>query len=573
MKKILLSVVATCCFIMAPAQESAIPFQSHEAVITSVSSNGNWAVGSTMGVGFFVNSMTGKLTVFDKPETVYYHMNSVSNSGIAGGSYAPEYESNTPCYVTEEKGFVPLPTQEKTESGTCIGAPDDGSFLAGNMSVSGTDKNGDFFSYQKPVIWYRNSSGEYDVYEELPFSKIGFDKRRTQGAYILGVSGDGLRLFGRAIDGSGDVYLPVVWERSSVQSRDWVYKEYCSDFCFNKDKECPEYPQYKPIEPDAKEYYTEEELEAFNKALELYNDSVAKADWTIPAEERGPYPTYNPNEHEVDFFDVSTADGIERRDRYVAAYNEFVDAAVAYNDSIGIYYERFYEYIIPEKLFQIYDMVASCNGKYIVTTTASNIVLINAETEEVKIIEETEWLYPTAVLDNGTVFIGQKASIPPLYRIPSVYEDNAIIGFDEWVKKHSEKAYNDLITKFPDKYFGVVYSKNPEGITFGGFNQMLDYLYVGWVMNLAAYDDYTSGITENAISDNEIKIRSNSKEGYIDILGTDAADVSIFSINGSCVYKATSVSGRISVPSFAHGAYIVEVKDGKNVLREKVVFM
>ena len=121
-------------------------------------------------------------------------------------------------------------------------------------------------------------------------------------------------------------------------------------------------------------------------------------------------------------------------------------------------------------------MVASCNGKYIVTTTASNIVLINAETEEVKIIEETEWLYPTAVLDNGTVFIGQKASIPPLYRIPSVYEDNAIIGFDEWVKKHSEKAYNDLITKFPDKYFGVVYSKNPEGITFGGFNQMLDYL-------------------------------------------------------------------------------------------------
>lgn len=47
-------------------------------------------------------------------------------------------------------------------------------------------------------------------------------------------------------------------------------------------------------------------------------------------------------------------------------------------------------------------------------------------------------------------------------------------------------------------------------------------------MNLAAYDDYTSGIPENAISDNEIKIRSNSKEGYIDILGTDAADVSIF---------------------------------------------
>lgn len=570
MKKFLLLAAAVCCFCAVPAQEKPISFQSYDAVIVSVSSNGKWAAGSTQGVGYFVNATTGKLTVFNEP-SVTYDINEIADCGIAGGSYTPDYENQTPCYVTEDKGFVALPTLESSNSGVCMGASDDGSFLAGNMSISGYDENNEHFNYYQPVIWYRNASGEYDVCEELPFNKIGFDKRMAQGAWLLGISSDGLKLFGRIIDGSGTVYLPVMWERTSTQNRDWTYKELCSDYCFNKDEICPEWPQYKPVEPDATKYYSEEELAAFNKALDAYNDSVAKADWTIPKEERGEYPSYNPNEHEADFFDTSTPDGVERHNRYAEDYNKFRDEGLAYNDSIALYNERFSKYVIDDKRFHILNMSLSSNGKHMVTTTVYNTVMIDPETEEVTILDGADGLFPTAVLDDGTVFIGQKAAIPPLDRVPYVYSNGSMMDFGDWVRERSEKAYNDLMEKFPDGHFGIVASHNPEGLTFGGFNQGQDFLYVGWVMNLNAYDDLTAGISDAEIAGDDISVSYNREAGRIYIAGADNADVRIFAVNGSCVCNASCVSGSVPVSSLANGAYVVEVKAGSKVLRKKII--
>lgn len=559
--------MAICCFCAAPAQEAPIPFQRHSAVLTSVSSNGNWAVGSTQGVGYFVSTKTGKLTVYDE-KGLACDFNSVADCGIAGGSYTPEDGAQTACYITEEKGLVPLPIRDGITSGTCMGASADGSFLAGNVQIP---QNGAKLPYTQPVVWYRNQSGEYDVYEELPFNKIGFDKAQAQGAWLLGLSNDGLRLYGRVIDYSGSIYLPVLWERSSTDSHEWTYKELCTDYCFNKDKPAPEFPQYKPSEPDVTQYYSEEELAAYNKALELYKDSLAKASWPIPVDERGPYPTYNPEKHKTDFFDINTADGVERYNRYVEAYNKFRDEAIAYNDSLDIYSERFKEYLISKNRFSIRNMSLSNNGKYMVTTTVNETVMINPETEEVTILEGADGLFPTGVLDDGTVFIGQKAAMPPLDRVPYVHKDGAMMDFGDWVREHSEKAYKELMDNFPDGHFGVVNTNNPEGLTFGGFNQS-DYGYAGWVMNLGAYDDLTTGITENKIAD-DVEVSFNSGEGTIDIAGTDKADVRIYSVNGVCVYNAAGVSGHVSVASLARGTYVVEVKSGNSLLRKKVMIM
>lgn len=163
--------------------------------------------------------------------------------------------------------------------------------------------------------------------------------------------------------------------------------------------------------------------------------------------------------------------------------------------------------MINEKRFQIPSMSVSDNGKYMVTNTVNNdVVMINPETEEVNVLNDTESLFPTAVLNDGTVFLGQVLPMPPLDREPYVYADGKVTYFADWVRSRSEKAYNDLMEQFPDGHFGIVNSSNPEGLSFGGFNQGLDYRYVGWVMNLDAYDDYTSGISDNKISDNDISI-------------------------------------------------------------------
>lgn len=559
MKKFLLSAFAVCCICAAPAQDNPVPYQSHEAVFTNVSTNGKWAVGSTQGIGYFLNAQTGNLKVFDKTETMY-DIYGVSNMGVAVGSYTFDFGARTPCYITEDGNIVDLPFKD---SGVGTGCSSDGSIIVGNTNQSG--------KVNQPVVWYRNASGGYDEYQELSYEVMGFDNRPNQSTWVMGVSNDGLKIYGRMIDASGTIYWPVIWERSSASSRDWTYRRLCKDYCFNKDEVCPEWPQYKPEKPVATEYLNEEEMVEFNKAIELYNDSVEKASWTIPAEERGPYPTYNPEDHVTDFFDVSTSDGVERHNRYVNDYNQFREDATAYNDSITLYNERFFKYVIDEKRLNIRDVAFSNNGKYFITTSVSNIVMIDSQTEQITDIEEAFGLYPTAVLDDGTIFMGQPAVMPPLDRIPSVYKDGKIMTFDEWLKGRSQKAYDDLIADFPDGHFGVVYSRNPEGTTFGGFNETFDYGYKGWVMDLNAYDDFTSGISDAEISGDELSIKYNREAGRIYIAGADNADVRIFAVNGSCVCNASGVSGSLSVPSLVNGAYIVEVKAEGKVLRKKVI--
>lgn len=132
-----------------------------------------------------------------------------------------------PCYMTEDKGFVSLPMPKDITSGTCLRVSSDGSIAVGTISVhiEGTEE-----SYYKPVLWYRNESGEYDMFEDLPYEKLGFDKRINQGVWILGITSDGLKIYGRLIDAFGMIYWPVMWERSSAQSKDWTYKILCEDY-------------------------------------------------------------------------------------------------------------------------------------------------------------------------------------------------------------------------------------------------------------------------------------------------------------------------------------------------------
>lgn len=494
--KNLLSLTLALCSLTASAQEV---FQTAPAVLTSVSEDGNWASGSTQGIGYLLNFKTENLTTFSS-STDKYDMKTVANSGLVGGTLNPSQGSPYACYVTEEGGYMALPVKEDITSSSCCGGPNDGSFLAGNIAKPQTGY--DLNSMQCPVVWYRDADGKFETYEELPFDPMGFDNRRIQEAYILGVSGDGLTLYGRIIYAAGDVYQPVVWKRSSVTSRDWVCKKLCQSVMFNTDKEAPKWPSYRPEEPDVTKYYTAEELANYEEALKKYQDSVALASWTIPADQRGPYPTYNPEEHKADFFDVSTADGVKRHNDYAAEYNKFISEATAYNDSITLYWTRYEEYV-KRPVFHIRNLSSSANGKYLVTNmvdfdSGTMTVCVNVNTDETTVLDGVDGYFPTAVLNDGTIFLGEPAVMPPLNRHALVYKDGTTMDFAEWVKTKSQKAYEDLTTNFETSdgitYLGIVNSQSPDGTTFGGFNQGLDFAYTGWVMNLAAYDDYTSGV-------------------------------------------------------------------------------
>lgn len=513
-----LTLLLALCGLTATAQTA---FQTHEAVFTSVSEDGNWAVGSTQGVAYMLNAKTGNLKVFKSDDETYDLFN-VSNNGIACGSLMNPYTGKTTAnIVTEEGGYVALPLKDGIKLSFCNGSPDDGSFIVGNVAIkvgSGQDKS----NLYCPVVWYRNAEGKYDLYEGLPFDSIGFDNRYIQQAYALGVSGDGLTIYGRILYYAGDVYQPVVWTRSSTTSRDWVFKKLCQKYMFNTDKVVPKYPSYKPIEPDVTKYYSAEELANYNEAKKKYRDSINNASWP----NKGSYPTYNPEKHKDAYFNKDTEDGQKRYNEWADVYNKYVADGQAYNDSLKLFRQNYSAYI-QQPVFYIKEIGASRDGNRLVTSVndinnGRQSVMIDVDKDDRTILsdENIDGYFPTSVFNDGTVFLSEPAYAPPLNRNTFVYKDGKTMDFAEWIKTKSERAYNDLTNKFVTEngltYLGAVVSKSADGTTFGGFNQDENYAYTGWIMNLKEYDDYIAGVNTVTDATNKDVLKEIS---YTDLIG------------------------------------------------------
>lgn len=564
-------------------QNNESPLRIYDGAVYVInSSNGQWAAGATQGVAYIGNSVTGETYKYGSEENATgYSVNTICNDGTVCGTYAERAAIWTP-----EGEWRELPVKD-TDNGTstCYGGPADGSFLVGNVArTSGFGDNSDGIGApisEVPVIWYRNADGFYDVYEELPHTDEDWTGRAPQTMFIKGVSADGNTIVGRLIDYSGVVHLPVVWSRD--ENNEWTYKLYGEEYSFNTDAKKPEHPRYQPLEPDARDYYTAEELERFNEAMAAYEDSVAHAnDYSVPDNERWPWPSYNPEEHYADFFDISTQDGAERRNEFAALYNKFLDEYAAYSDSLNTFFTDFY-YYINEEVFYMIDVATSESGRYMVTDYVNNNtgifypVMFDFETGDVTFIPECAGGYfPLSVLDDGTVFMGQIAVMPPLYRYTSVWtKDKGLYPFGEWIKSVSATAYEDLTAQFElsgdNIMLGSACTTNGLGAYVCGFNQYNDMSYKSWTLDLTSYAD-SKYSAEEAVADGAgVEVYPNPVTDRIFVRGCDNASLMLFDVTGRCVLQSAVASEGVAVDMLPRGIYILKVSDGEKAFDKKIV--
>ena len=588
MKKLLsvLMASALCCPIVSVnAQDDGerAPFNMYEGSVFLYNSyNGDWAAGATDGMAYITNTRTGEVFSYGTSEggSNGYWVNSVCNDGTVCGSF----NDHAMIWTPDTKEWRSLPVlPEDTGTSSCFGGPADGSFLVGNVSkrrAMGDDNDGVGVPISEvPVIWYKNSEGFYDTYEELPHTDIDWTGRAPQTMYFKGVSSDGNTLTGRFVDYSGIVHLPVVWKKNA--ENEWEYKLYGEEYSFNEDAKKPAYPRYKPTEPDVRDYLTEEEKERFDKAMEAYQDSVKNAGWSIPEDQRGPWPTYNPEEHYSDFFDTTTQGGIERHNNFAEAYNKYSDEHNLYADSVNVFYEDFYNYI-NEDVFYMTDVAVSENGRYLATNYINNEtsmyypVVMDLETGEAEFLPSGGSFFPVAVLNDKTVFLGQVAMVPPLYTYTKVWNpDLGEFTFGDWVQSISETAYQDLLANFElegdNLMLGSAFAADGRGAYVCAFNQYQDLSYKSWTLDLTAYADSKYAVEEAVAENSEIVVYPNPATERIYVKGAEEAAVMLYDLTGRCVLQSELGAEGVAVDMLPHGMYVVKVTDGERSLEKKII--
>ena len=512
-------------------------------------------------------------------------INSVTDDGMAVGSVGNEYQNDSAAVWTAETGWIALPPSADNDTlyaQSTYGVSADGNTIIGSLRTS-TDNDSYYLPLpgRIPVVWTRQADGSWSKFVTLPYILEDYTKRTPQAQDILAVSADGSVITGRNIAWDGGVYRPLVYTKDADGK--WKVDSPAEDFSFNLDQPQPVFPDVKqPTMPDGTKWLSEEELAAYNAAMTAYQDSVRAGNW----------PNYYPQPS--DFFDLTTADGVNRYNEYAAAVNTYNDSAKVYNDSIDAFYAAVSAYVRSDQAFDIGSIsnaVPSANGKYSafqairytddgdgsfdpwgpVSGYNQPVIFNNADySYTFPKVEDTESTYGIAsVLDNGGAVCCDPMSVQAYYIKP---EGGGEL-FGEYLKSISQQAYDSLMQVLGqegDSMASCVYWANGDGTCFfGGALDTSTWNYTDWWLDASQFEDFKdpTAISELKAED-KLSMRVDRDMLYIN--GKQVNGVEIFSLGGSKVLASPARGNQVSLGGLSDGIYVVKVNSAQGRLVKKI---
>lgn len=529
----------------------------------------------------------GKVTIYDRQsdqmweygdgETEIYLIGEINSDGLGGGSYQGEA-----AYWTPEKGWNLLPgSKDGIHKGASVyTVSNDGKMIVGRQENHAPGKIAFADEAARvPIVWKQKADGTWDEYEVLPSYNADHGGRSPQAFDVLLISDDNSVLCGHYIDDSGSYSFPIVYTRND--KGEWELKVWGEDWMVNEGAKKPVFPRNKPVEPDATTFMSEQELEAYQKGLKAFEDSVAayKKDYSLP------YPKYDPKKHYQDYFETQTEEGVIRWNNYAAASQDYDEKAKMYNDSLKIYRKEEQAYFKQDRKFNIGAINyirMSGNGRYIAVhaallksgTTMADMKmyaqpgLFDLKTGEFTfpVIEDLKDYRINSVMNNGSL----------LYKPNGEYVDFVLpkgasshIPLEDYIQEISPKAYEDLsVMNIKDKYDLGYAQCDGEGEKFHAFaynTELKGYLF--WYMDLSLYD--ANSIDANA--ENETPVRLFISDDVLVIEGIEATQAYLYDLAGQLVLNVSVHGNQVSLNNLDKGVYIVKVSDGKSTYMKKVL--
>lgn len=309
MKKLLLLTSLGMLGAVAANAEVPTPKILPDASVNAIAPNGS----------IFVSEIYGMVTIHDlangeqydySHEYLEYNVgggNSVSNTGIVVGT-TPE----SPAAYWEDGDWYALPLPENATS-TCAvnGITPDGKRICGSIGLPG-DPMAEDVLMQVPVIWESNGAGYFKDPILLPHPELDFAGRVPQYCLALTISADGKTVVGQVTDCGGAICYPIVYTEGA--NGEWSYTIPHENLLNPNNVDLSGYPgliggapdeldfmdeenkalweedydlwiesNFTMPYPEKLDYLSEEQLAAFNAAMEAYQEEYAA--WEVAYDE------------------------------------------------------------------------------------------------------------------------------------------------------------------------------------------------------------------------------------------------------------------------------------------------
>lgn len=501
MKKLLLMISAVMMSVGALfAQDANAPKAYPSLVITAMSEDGNYVCGQEVMAGTLtvINRSTGESFTTANDEGMFYYSvglgNCMSNTGIVVCSQTDACEEAGYCLNGE---WYVLPKRpEDVGVALAHGITPDGSRICGQVGRAsfGLEDN----LMQQPVIWNRNADGTYADYVELPYPTKDFVGLMPQYVTAVAISADGKTIAGQVTCNSGFLQEPIIYREA--EDGTWSYTLIHNKELFNpNDVVLPEYPGECPEYPNPSDYMTEEEIEAYNVAVEEYNQYTEgypnKVEF-MTAEEYaqyqealenytgdGPYPWPDDfmTAEELTAYEDAVNEYYENMPPYPSMEDymgaeskaKYDEAMAQYNAAYNEWEVKYYEYAeVYDSLldaapsFQFNSVYLSPNGRYLSMTDLRASFfgpsdpavpyLFDLENGDYKTYGDKIDASVTFVSDNGSMLAAARLSLADnkLYTayVCSNPEEGDFVLLQDYVKSVNEDVYNWMNTNMRHTY-------------------------------------------------------------------------------------------------------------------------
>lgn len=544
-----------------------------------LSPDNHYAVSNFYGYMSIVDLATGKIYNYVPEEDDDYGYSTTNGNGasatgvILGGS-----SSSKNALYWKDGEWHNLPVLDESKTNIASGITKDGTRICGNLGMHAMTVDDDVIM-QTPYYWDLLDDGEYSAPKPLPYPTVDFSGRTPQYITATCISDDGKTILGQIHDYSGfGTAEPILYTQDS--DGEWSYTLPLHSYINPNGLVLPEYPGEAPQGPSERDFMTQEEIDAYNAAVDEYWQTYEN--WPNIADFMSP--------EEAELYNAAKAAWQEEFSKWSEEWDAFRDA--------------FYAILDESPSFQYNSIAMSGNGRYIILVEATEeesedswfpvtvykTWRFDLTTSEVVKYEYGTTFFSNQVFDDGRVVFKNSPSgygetpFAETYISDAATSDlTAITDYVEakqptlaaWMREymlHTVEQYVDVWDDYGN-YDGQEVVESDYYLPGRGIIAQDESLLITWVENSWDYSDespaffgymfdltspVSAGVGSVAVDDSALTVKVDA-EGTIYLSGK-AAKLEIFDLSGRCVRSYDNPS--VATTTLLNGLYIVKATAG-----------
>lgn len=328
---------------IAHAEAPAAPQHELEnSFVYTLSPDGNYAVSQSYFAIKVFNLATNQVDeIADEDGMLTYTVGigkCISNSGVlVGGTNL----NGAMYWIGGEWYDLPLP-EFNTGTNLANAITPDAKRICGSIGTAEISLDSDALM-QVPCIWNADGEGYADPIM-LPHPDRDFTGRVPQYVSAVDISEDGKTVIGQVVNATGMMSYPIIYKENADGT--WTYEIVHESLLNPAGLTFPEYPGDGPDCPNQEQYMTQDEIAAYNQAV----DECVASGFTIP------YP---------DYADYMTP---EEKAAYDAAYAEYMTAYETWETAFYAWFDIFDECLAVAPGYEFNSVRISPDGKNYAST-------------------------------------------------------------------------------------------------------------------------------------------------------------------------------------------------------------